>query len=70
MIGIQLNMAYDLLIKDGALTLGETTPQNQALIGGFLHYVTFIRLILFSASILIVYQLQLFSTQKEKPTHL
>lgn len=32
MTGIQLNSDYDLLIKNGTMTLGETTPQNQALI--------------------------------------
>ena len=32
MIGLQLNSDYDLLIENGTLTLGETTPQNQAVI--------------------------------------
>lgn len=34
MKGIQLHTDYDLLIVNGALQLGETTPQNQALILG------------------------------------
>jgi len=34
MRGIQLHTDYDLLIVNGAMQLGETTPQNQALILG------------------------------------
>lgn len=32
MTGIQLNADYDLFVKNGKMVLGETTPQNQALI--------------------------------------
>ncbi|MGM9817722.1 MAG: hypothetical protein ACI30B_01910 [Paludibacteraceae bacterium] len=34
MTGLQLNADYDLLVKNGRMVLGETTPQNQALILG------------------------------------
>lgn len=32
MTGIQLNANYDLFVRNGKLTLGEITPQNQALL--------------------------------------
>lgn len=32
MIGIKISNSYELCVKGGALVLGETTPQNQALI--------------------------------------